>query len=153
MSPLHFVVLLVMGALIVRAHFTFTKIVLAAIMAAFILVVTAKPCSADTMGVSLASIHDRGGLRTFTPGIYYSADSGVSLGAFSNSYGRLSTWAGYRLGDRYAVTLGVVTGYPRGAMPLVLPSVRFGGLRVSLAPRVLKSQTSSALHLSWEFNL
>lgn len=114
---------------------------------------------AGTVGLHLATVHHGNDqLRTATPGLYWRGDSGVTLGAYRNSYARDSVYGGFTLSHRAAafdadlsLTLGAVTGYPaRRVLPLAVPSARIGWLRVAFIPNVLKSQTAVGLHLAIE---
>lgn len=64
----------------------------------------------------------------------------VVLGAYRNSDGRRSSVAAvrYTLAQRgpwaASVTAGVVTGYGPRALPLVTPTVSYGGLNLSYVP-------------------
>lgn len=94
-----------------------------------------------------------------TPGLYAIAPSGVTFGAYRNSYGAGSVYAGwsFQTADRrFALLVAVATGYRR-ALPLVVPSWRQpitenGSVRLSFMPKVEKGG-ASALHLSYEFQL
>lgn len=97
----------------------------------------------QTIGLHIATAHDRGGYRSDTPGMYIRLDSGAGLGFVRNSLGAISwhadwtvqtapLWAGVRLG----ATAGFITGYdvphmratrqiPPGpaVQPFVMPSI------------------------------
>lgn len=124
---------------------------LAAVLAAII----CSPALAGTIGIDVGTWHDRPGLRSSNPGLYYKADSGLAGGAYLNSYGRTSAWAGYQLeSGRLGLLLGAATGYPcGGVLPMAVPSVRLGPARISVVPKVLRQQTATAVHLSLEFEL
>lgn len=84
------------------------------------------------LGAHLATAHvgsQADGLRFVTPGVYARLDSGLTVGAYSNSYGRGSVYAGWTVSTpdgRFSLTAGAVTGYPaRSVLPLLAPSVRF----------------------------
>lgn len=142
-------------------------------VAALLLPLLASAAHATTMGVHLGTWHSKshyehdGRVRPYcqaNPGVYGRLDNGLTFGAYRNSYCRGSVYAGWtwerRLfgSDRVSagVTLGAVTGYPaKGVMPVAAPSIRFGladgySLRFSGLPKLVKSQHSSALHLSIE---
>jgi hypothetical protein len=98
-------------------------------------------------GLHVLSFHKPGShMQTITPGAYALHTSGVTLGAYRNSLGKFSSYAGYS--TKY-LTLGVVTGYPRAKLLLmVVPSYKFeSGYRVSLIPN---PWGQSAIHLSKE---
>ena len=110
---------------------------------------------ADVLGIDVASIHEHPGMNGVNPGLYLRKDNGLSAGVYYNSERRLSTWAGYTVhddADRFAITLGAVTGYKECPIcPLVIPSVRFGltdatSVRLSLAA----AKRNPAIHLSLE---
>lgn len=92
-------------------------------------------------------------------GIYARAPIGLTLGAYRNSYGRPTAYAGWTFETRdrrFALTVGGATGYPRAALvPLVAPSVRIGltdtlALRLAGAPRVGKD-SAAIVHLALEW--
>lgn len=93
---------------------------------------------AQVLGVHVGSHHVGGGYCNENPGIYYRAESGLTLGAYRNSEcRRWSAYAGHTWGDHIALTVGAVTGYERASvLPLVVPSVRFGPARVAVLPPV-----------------
>jgi hypothetical protein len=93
-----------------------------------------------------------------TTGIYARADNGFTFGAYSNSYGKASAYAGWTWqtdNKRWAVTAAGVTGYPSKKLRfLVLPSVRFDlpsdwSLRIGGGPRVEKDG-AALLHFALE---
>lgn len=93
-----------------------------------------------------------------TTGIYARAPNGGTFGAFTNSYGNPSAYAGWTFETkdrRFALLVAGVTGYERAAvLPLVVPSVRFEiaqrtALRVAGLPRFEK-QGASVVHLALE---
>lgn len=106
-----------------------------------------------TLGVHAISLHKRGsGLQTVTPGVYAIHSSGLTLGAFRNSYARPSVYVAYSLtSGPWGLTMGAVTGYPRArVLPMFAPSYKFdNGLRVSVIPSPFGN---SAIHFSKEFN-
>ena len=104
--------------------------------------------------------------ETVTPGAYVRLANGATFGAFRNSYGRGSAYAGYTFetaDGRFALTVGGVTGYYGAAVqPLVIPSVQFGldalgapgwKARIALAPKPPRRASSAALHLAVEVAL
>lgn len=117
-------------------------------------------CAAIALGLHLATAHFSGhGLDPIDPGVYVRTECGATAGAFRNSYGRLSTYAGWTWqteGGLFALTAGAVTGYPAAkVMPLLVPSLRLevvDGLdaRLSFLPKPMKCGTSAGLHLSLE---
>lgn len=125
------------------------------LLAVALAAIICSPAVAGTLGVDVGTWHDRDGLRGANPGLYYKADSGLAGGAYRNSYGRSSVWAGYQLeSGRFGLLLGAATGYPcGGVLPMAVPSVRLGPARISVIPKVLRQQTATAVHLSLEFDL
>lgn len=116
--------------------------------------------------------------KAVTPGIYLRAPSGLTLGAYSNSYGKTSLYAAWTIetdDQRFALTGGAVTGYRRtvkenrspllgrpsvihvegqSVQPLLVPSVRFGltdnsAVRLAYVPEPRKGG-ASVIHLSLE---
>lgn len=91
-------------------------------------------------------------------GIYARAPSGLTFGAYRNSYGRPSAYAGWTFetdSKRFALSVAVASGYPaRPINPLVVPSVRFDlagqwSLRLSGGPRI-DSKGATVVHASIE---
>ena len=93
-------------------------------------------------------------LSSDTYGAYWVGDSGLTLGAFRNSYRRTSIYAAYTLqGDVFGVTAGVASGYGKPRL-MVMPTarLRLGGgaaLRIGYVPRV-KRDASAVVHLMAE---
>lgn len=100
------------------------------------------------IGLHLATAHFAGAsaseMQAVTPGIYVRAASGLTAGAYRNSDGRGSVYAGWTwatANGRWAITAGAVTGYPHARLsPLVVPSMRLElgggwGLRVAGLPK------------------
>ena len=94
-----------------------------------------------------------------TPGLYVVAPGGATVGAYRNSYGNASAYAGWtwRRGQ-WALMVGAVTGYDRASvLPMVVPSYSFKlednkALRFSYMPKTYKAG-AHALHVSYEFQL
>ena len=123
---------------------------------------------AQTVGVNLIALHERGGYQWFTPGVYVLTDAPVAglntLGVFRNSLGRTSvqpgrTWRsepfsvlGVPVHD-LALTVGGVTGYPHAKIsPLVIPSIRIGKVRAMwLERKPDEPNASRAIAFSVEF--
>lgn len=102
-----------------------------------------------TYGAHLLSFHKPGShMETVTPGLYALHSSGVTLGAYRNSEGKFSTYAGY---STEYLTVGLVTGYNRRpVLPMLVPSYKFSnGYRISLIPNPFGP---SAIHLSKSFS-
>lgn len=124
------------------------------------------------LGIHLLTAHTAPGYETATPGIYARHESGFTVGAYRNSIGRPSAYAGWTFEQgRYALTVGAVTGYqrkchterwedehgkhtnpvcsghtPNAIGPLIAPSVKVGQARLALV-----AFKRPAVHLSWEF--
>lgn len=102
------------------------------------------------LGLHLFSVHAQPGYERVTPGLYAMSPSGLTVGAFRNSEGGRSVYAGCTWqGQRFGMTVGAVSGYRRaGMLPLVVPSVRLGdSARLSAIPNPFGPW---ALHLSFE---
>ena len=93
-----------------------------------------------------------------TTGIYLRAPSGLTIGAYRNSYGGDSAYAGWTFetsDGRFALMVGAVTGYHRApVLPVVVPSMRIElgqqtALRASFIPKVEK-KGANVLHLAIE---
>lgn len=85
------------------------------------------------LGLTLATAHVDRHYHDLTPGVYVRAANGATAGVVRDSYGRPAEYLGWSMGDRYAVTLGAIHGYPGPwARPLVVPSVRIGRVRLML---------------------
>jgi hypothetical protein len=120
----------------------------------------------ESFGLHTVSVHSAPGYNGTNPGVYLLWQNGVAAGAFHNSYGRNSTYAGWlwRIdnANRFGVLLGAATGYgstsERMAIaPLLVPSVRWGwdngmSARVSLFPDP-RHGAVQVLHLSFEWAL
>jgi len=104
--------------------------------------------------------------ETITPGAYVRLANGATFGAFRNSYGRGSAYAGYTFetaDGRFALTVGGITGYHGAAVqPLVVPSMQFGldalgapgwKARFALAPKPPRQAAAAALHIAVEVAL
>jgi hypothetical protein len=105
--------------------------------------------------------------QNLNPGAYVRLANGATFGAYRNSYGDASAYAGWTWqteGGAFALTAGAVAGY-RGSpiAPLVAPSMRLDlsevaapgwALRVSLIPKPPRHHSATAvLHLSLEASL
>ncbi len=127
-----------------------------------------------TIGLHLLTAHAVPGYEAVTPGAYARHESGFTLGAYRNSIGRASAYAGWTFETedrRFALTVGAVTGYERRCRidrfehaggiatvprcsghtggkvgPLLAPSVRLGDARLALV-----AVKKPAVHLAWEF--
>jgi len=135
-------------------------------VAAIFVVLIAAACGqakADTrIGVHVGSQHFGRNAEQFNnsnPGLYL-YHNGWTAGTYHNSERKQSAYAGYTF--EYAVTkritasatVGVITGYSQGTMPMLVPSVayRFSdqwSARVSFVPKIEKGGAAAA-HLSFE---
>lgn len=120
------------------------------------------------LGLHLATAHFGApanlDLQSATPGVYLRSAAGLTVGAYVNSYGRGSAYAGWTFSTadgRWSITAGAVTGYPRAAVsPLLVPSVRLplGDWAPSWAARIAylpkpHSDGAQGIHLSLERSL
>jgi hypothetical protein len=107
------------------------------------------------IGLHLATYHfDRNaGFNDVTPGAYVSCDDWVA-GAYRNSNNGHSQYIGraFHIGPVDLVT-GVIAGYSRGPMPMLLPSIKVSDhIRLTLIPPIPKATVNTAgIHLSVEF--
>ena len=90
----------------------------------------AAPASvkAATVGLHLASKHDKPGFNDTNPGVYLRNRGGYTVGTVYNSVDRQAFYAGYtfsrNLGKtEVAVTVGGITGYSLPVTPMIVPSV------------------------------
>lgn len=118
------------------------------------------------LGLHLATAHfgsaTAAQLQGSNPGIYLRTDAGLTLGAYRNSHGLRSSYAGWTWttdDGRWSLTAGGVTGYPRARVsPLLVPSLRVPlvgdgatgwAARISYLPKP-HSDGAQGLHLSLE---
>lgn len=146
----------------------------------------------SVVGVHVFSYHiqkggspdGRGQWNNHNPGIYARWDNGLTVGTYENSIYRRTTYLGWTLhddADRFAVTIGVMTGYdklsndpdaryayrcdgPHGCrevrvkdtfVPMIVPSVRLG-ITESLSARVaavVQPGGPPLLHFMLEYQL
>ncbi len=114
---------------------------------------TATSAFAGTLGFHIGSWHDRGGLNNVNPGIYYKTDGNFVVGTYRNSFKVQSSYLGYVIDEGpFALIVGGVTGYDNALIsPLVVPSVSYRGVRVSVAPKFQGVNEITCVHLSYEF--
>jgi hypothetical protein len=121
------------------------------------------------IGVHLYSLHSektyaladgtRRGFNNLNLGAYIRTAAGATLGGYRNSIGKTSFYAGWTKGwdlapnVEFNVTYGVITGYQKGRMPFVLPSLRVGGVRVVYAPRVNPKDGAQVISVAYERQL
>ncbi len=125
------------------------------------------------LGLHLLTAHAAQGYEAITPGAYARHESGFTVGAYRNSIGRPSAYAGWTFETedrRFALTVGAVTGYEKRCRidrfeheggiatvprcsghtgkvgPLISPSVKIGDARLALV-----AFKRPAIHLAWEF--
>lgn len=119
-------------------------------IAALCLALLASSANAGTVGVHLLSFHSAGGYQTLTPGIFYRSGP-VVVGAFRNSEGRGSAYAGWhRQYGAWATTAGLVTGYERAkVLPMFVVTYKLDDhFRLGVVPN---PKGAWALHLAYEF--
>ena len=110
------------------------------------------------VGLHLATWHSEPGFESVTPGWYLRTGSGWTAGAYRNSYGRASVYAGrtWQTADgRWALTAAGVTGYPQAAVRVVaVPSVRLGNgaaaARLAYLPKPPGGHGTHTVHLALE---
>lgn len=116
-------------------------------------------CTAEntTFGAHLATYHfDRkAGYNETNPGLYARFCGGFTAGVYKNSYKDTSFYAGYTVSvGPVDVTMGAITGYPRGTIPMIVPSIRlpFAGARLAfLAPIPGVKDSAGGIHLMVDF--
>ncbi len=93
--------------------------------------------------------------NAFTPGVYVVHKSGATFGAYHNSFKRNSIQAGYThdLGQGWAISGGIVNGYPKNGQDRILPyvavSYAFGAK--SGARLITMPEKTIPLAGAWEF--
>ena len=116
----------------------------------------AELCKETTVGVHVGTYHLKREYKfdEFNPGVYIMCNRWTA-GVYHNSEGRTSTYGGYTFSVGFVdITVGAVTGYSKGTMPLIVPSVKlpFGGVRIAFVPQTPGVQRSSAgIHLMKDF--
>lgn len=118
---------------------------------------------AHTIGVHIGSHHfPNEGYNNFNPGAYFKHDNGFTVGAYLNSYRKVSVYAGatYSFGP-VDFTIGGITGYQGKVQnggyvsPLIVPSIALPAVngispRIAYLPKVEKGG-AHVLHLMLEF--
>jgi hypothetical protein len=88
------------------------------------------------------------------PGLYVRWQNGITAGFYRNSDFKNSVYGGWtwaRSACGPALTLGVITGYNKGTIPLAVPSICvLGHVRLMFIPRV-EPKGAAVLHLAAEF--
>ena len=125
----------------------------------------ATSAHADTIGLHIASWHSQPGMNNVNPGQYYRTDAGWTAGGYCNSESRserfpdaqqckVAAYAGrsFEVGP-LTLTAGVITGYTRGTIPMILPSLKLGHLRIGFVPKIDPKAGSHVVHAMWETEL
>jgi hypothetical protein len=76
-------------------------------------------------GTHVASAHKGGGFQAANPGFYLRTEGNFQAGAFANSVGRTSAYAGYFVGAHDAplnLMLGMATGYKKRYTVAIVPT-------------------------------
>lgn len=116
----------------------------------------ARECHAQTtVGAHLGTYHvDRkAGYDEFNPGLYVKHDI-YTAGVYHNSEGGTSYYAGFTHEWKYVgVTWGLIGGYKRGTLPMLVPHVKLGsGFRLAFLPPIPGADNNTAgLHLMKDF--
>ena len=114
--------------------------------------------SAWILGLHLFTWHSEPGFESATVGVYARSPDGITVGAYRNSEGGRSAYAGLTMetpGRQFALTVGAVTGYRAApVIPLIVPSMRFSSdnlsLRVAVIPRIPRFTPATAVSFSIE---
>lgn len=138
------------------------KILKPLLLAAALLATSAH---ADTIGLHIASWPSRPGMNNINPGLYYRTDAGWTAGGYCNSESRserfpdapqckVAAYAGRSFEvDPVTLTAGVITGYDTGTIPMILPSLKLGHLRIGFVPKIDPKAGSHVVHAMWETEL
>jgi hypothetical protein len=120
-------------------------------------------------GIHLASVHSEPtypcgqtecAYNNTNPGVYLVMPSGLTVGAYHNSYRQVSAYAGWTwqtADGRFGLTAGAAVGYRHAPlMPMLTPSVRFDlsdrwAIRLSAIPKPQWPPEAAVLHLSLEY--
>lgn len=113
------------------------------------------PLTACMFGLHLMTYHvdTEAGYSNHNPGIYADC-GGVTVGHYRNSERGISDYLGYTFKTGPVDwTAGVITGYKRGTMPMLLPSVKVAKhFRLALLPPIPGANSNTAgVHLMYEF--
>lgn len=91
------------------------------------------------IGLNIATAHIDADIpqNNFNPGLYFQTSGGLVFGSYYNSIYRQTTYVGFtsKIGKVEVVT-GVGTGYNDSVIPMILPSMKFGPLRVMYLPKM-----------------
>lgn len=86
------------------------------------------------VGVHIGSLHSQPGFESRNFGVSHRWSNGVTIGAFNNSYGQVSTYAGWLwnldAAGRFGLFIGAATGYGNTEeslplAPIVAPTTRW----------------------------
>lgn len=114
-----------------------------------------QACAQTTVGAHIGTYHvDRkAGYDEFNPGLYVKHDI-YTAGVYHNSEGGTSYYAGFTHEWKYVgVTWGLIGGYKRGTMPMIVPHVKLGsGFRLAFLPPIPGADNNTAgIHLMKDF--
>ena len=133
-------------------------------------VITYNPYEVNTVGLHLGTMHFsqnkvsskhfQGTWNDFNPGVYVKLNNGMTFGTYYNSERKQSAYIGRTFSKNLtqnleiAATVGIISGYNKSVLPLVLPTVAYKfhqdfAARVGFVPKVNK-QGSAGLHLMIE---
>ena len=89
------------------------------------------------------------------PGVYVINEDGWALGAYHNSFSRPTFYSGrfVNVWGPLDVALGVATGYKEGLVPMVVPTIHAGPIRLWVQPALGGPNNTTMVHLSLEFKL
>lgn len=120
-----------------------------------VLVFTSRCHAQTTIGAHIGTYHvDRkAGYDEFNPGLYVKHDI-YTAGVYHNSEGGTSYYAGFTHEWKYVgVTWGLIGGYKRGTLPMIVPHVKLGsGFRLAFLPPIPGADNNTAgVHLMKDF--
>jgi hypothetical protein len=102
--------------------------------------------------------HDEnGGRRKFnnqTVGVYLMNQGGWGSGFYRNSLHRNTFYAGrfVNIWGPLDLALGVATGYNRGVVPMIVPTLHLGPARLWVQPAIGGPNNTTMVHLSFEYS-
>ena len=123
-------------------------------------VITYNPYAVNTVGLHIGTKHFEGTWNDFNPGVYAKLNNGLTFGTYCNSERKQSTYVGRTFSKNLTqnleitATVGIISGYNKTVLPLVLPTVAYKfhqdfAARVGFVPKVNK-QGSAGLHFMLE---
>lgn len=123
-------------------------------------VITYNPYAVNTVGLHLGTWHQTGTWNDINPGVYVKLQNGMTFGTYYNSERKQSAYVGRTFSKNLtqnleiAATVGIISGYNKSVLPLVLPTVAYKfhqdfAARVGFVPKVNK-QGSAGLHFMVE---